>query len=68
MPTEAELETAKENLRNSFFALAFDPDNRDTATQADGALRELDRLLDLAESAAVRSLAEPAGQPAAGAA
>lgn len=52
MPTEAELETAKENLRNSFFALAFDPDNRGTAEQADAALHELDRLLDLDEPAA----------------
>jgi hypothetical protein len=52
MPTEAELDTAKENLRNSFFGLAFDSDNQDAAEQADAALHELDRLLDSAESAA----------------
>ena len=46
MPTEAELDVAKENMRNLFFALAFDPDNPEAAEQADAALRELDRLLD----------------------
>ncbi len=45
MPSEAELETAKENLRNLFFSLAFDPDNQEMAQQADEAMRTLDRML-----------------------
>jgi|HubBroStandDraft_3_1064219.scaffolds.fasta_scaffold855887_2 hypothetical protein len=44
-PTDEELESAKENVRNLFFALAFDPDNPEAARQADEALRELDRML-----------------------
>lgn len=50
MPTEAGLETAKENVRNLFFSLAFDPDNREAAELADKALRELDRMLDAVDA------------------
>jgi hypothetical protein len=52
IPTPENLETAKENLRNLFFALAFDADSAAAAQQADAALRELDGLLDAAAATA----------------
>jgi hypothetical protein len=41
-----QLEAAQDNLRDAFFALAFDSGSQEAAERADAALRELDRLLD----------------------
>jgi amino acid transporter len=59
MATEAELAGAKENLRDSFLALALAPDNRKAAQQADTALRELDRLFDGGQPTLRQSLSTP---------
>lgn len=51
--SQQQLESAKDKLRDAFFALAFDFESQEAARQADDALRELDRLLDAAAAGPV---------------
>lgn len=44
--SQDQLELAQGNLRDAFFALAFDSGSVEAAAKADEALAELDRLLD----------------------
>jgi hypothetical protein len=65
IPTDEELEGAKENLRNLFFALAFAADSKEAAEQADQALCELDSMLDAVASAVSRASGDRASGMAA---
>ncbi len=52
-----QLELAQGNLRDAFFALAFDAGSEEAAAKADEALAELDRLLGPADAVGPASTA-----------